>query len=302
MRNNMVWMAFIGIVLVLLLGCTRNQQEPTVPPPRGTSAVSVRASTPVPTATLPPATTTSPTDKMAAPSPTATATAAKPKETPTPSVVYVVEKGDTLSGIARKFSISVNDILAINNIDDPSKIRTGQSIAIPPGAQLLPPTPTAAATEAPTIVQPPPTATPVPPTATPEPPTPTPTPAPPTPTPTPAFEFRLAGTAYFPNCGLTSIKGYVRDASGNGMANYQVRVGVVGGDWYARPNPATQGDGFWDAILDGQAKAGRWYCYVVDPNSGAALSPRIEVETDIRDCSPGGSGRQVVQVDFQRNY
>ncbi|MCG8395594.1 N-acetylmuramoyl-L-alanine amidase [Bacillus atrophaeus] len=58
---------------------------------------------------------------------------------------YTVQKGDTLSAIARKFGVSVADLQKWNNIQDPNLIRVGQVLivsapaqAVEPGAYPLP--------------------------------------------------------------------------------------------------------------------------------------------------------------------
>jgi LysM domain len=67
-----------------------------------------------------------------APSAEATATAAPtPSPAPTPQV-YIVAKGDTISKIARRFHVTVQQLLAANKqIKDPNKIRVGDQITIP---------------------------------------------------------------------------------------------------------------------------------------------------------------------------
>lgn len=45
---------------------------------------------------------------------------------------YVVLSGESLSGIAEKFGVSVEVILAANGLDDPNKIIVGQELLIPP--------------------------------------------------------------------------------------------------------------------------------------------------------------------------
>jgi LysM repeat protein len=44
---------------------------------------------------------------------------------------YKVEKGDNPASIARKFKVSYDELLAINHIDDPRKLKIGQKILIP---------------------------------------------------------------------------------------------------------------------------------------------------------------------------
>lgn len=53
---------------------------------------------------------------------------------PTPSTgdeVYIVKKGDTLSGIARKYNTTYQELAKYNNISNPNLIRVGQKIKIP---------------------------------------------------------------------------------------------------------------------------------------------------------------------------
>ena len=45
--------------------------------------------------------------------------------------VYVVAKGDNPVMIAKKFKVSYDDLLALNHIDDPRKLKIGQKLLIP---------------------------------------------------------------------------------------------------------------------------------------------------------------------------
>ena len=44
---------------------------------------------------------------------------------------YIVAKGDNLVTIAKKFKVSYDDLVALNHIDDPRKLRIGQKLLIP---------------------------------------------------------------------------------------------------------------------------------------------------------------------------
>ncbi|MEX1117337.1 MAG: LysM domain-containing protein, partial [Terrimicrobiaceae bacterium] len=44
---------------------------------------------------------------------------------------YTVAKGDNPYSIAKRYHVSYQDLLAINNIEDPTKIQIGQKLKIP---------------------------------------------------------------------------------------------------------------------------------------------------------------------------
>jgi lipoprotein NlpD len=79
----------------------------------------------------------------------------KPSTTRVPAAdgTYKVQPGDTLRSIAAAFGRDVKDLARWNNIDDPSRIRVGQTLrVVPPGtetAAALPVTPTGPATTRP---------------------------------------------------------------------------------------------------------------------------------------------------------
>jgi LysM repeat protein len=69
--------------------------------------------------------------------PTSTAVVAVPPVTPVPSPtvgeqIYVVKAGDNPASIAQQFRIKTDDLMAANNIEDPSKLQIGQTLKIPP--------------------------------------------------------------------------------------------------------------------------------------------------------------------------
>lgn len=73
---------------------------------------------------------------------------------PTPTLIpepilYVVETGDSLSGIAEKFNVNLNDLMAANGFDNPDFVQAGQTLIIPVGG-LVEATPTFTAIPIPT--------------------------------------------------------------------------------------------------------------------------------------------------------
>lgn len=50
------------------------------------------------------------------------------------NTTYTVQPGDTLYSIARKFGVSVDDLIRVNNIADPSSLTPGQTLIIPVAA------------------------------------------------------------------------------------------------------------------------------------------------------------------------
>jgi nucleoid-associated protein YgaU len=57
-----------------------------------------------------------------------------PSVTPTscPGITYTVKAGDTLSQIAKDFGVTVEALVEANGIKDPSLIRVGEVLIIPP--------------------------------------------------------------------------------------------------------------------------------------------------------------------------
>jgi LysM repeat protein len=88
--------------------------------------------------------TISPTPTPTVLQPTATPTVAPPTATPTPAF-YVIQPGDTLSVIAERFGVPLEELQKANNIDDPNVIRVNQKLIIPG------PTPVVTATLPPTV-------------------------------------------------------------------------------------------------------------------------------------------------------
>lgn len=90
------------------------------------------------------------------------------ESTPEP-ITYVIQRGDTLLSISRRYDVTVGQIMRANNISNPELIFAGQTIIIPSGDPTAtpetPPTANSAETAVPTPTIPPtavPTATPAP--------------------------------------------------------------------------------------------------------------------------------------------
>ena len=49
----------------------------------------------------------------------------------TDPITHVVAKGDNPASIAKKFKVSYDELLALNHIDDPKKLKIGQKVLIP---------------------------------------------------------------------------------------------------------------------------------------------------------------------------
>lgn len=84
-----------------------------------------------------------PVDPTATPSGTPTAQptatlAAEPTPEPTP-IVYIVQRGDSVSLIAARFGVTPEAIIELNNLSNPNRILPGQQLLIPaPSASPAP--------------------------------------------------------------------------------------------------------------------------------------------------------------------
>jgi len=53
------------------------------------------------------------------------------QETQPAGQIYIVQAGDTLSGIALRFGVTVDDLVRVNNITDPNALAIGTHLIIP---------------------------------------------------------------------------------------------------------------------------------------------------------------------------
>lgn len=120
------------VAVAIALGALLLSRGPLAPGSSGAGDDGPSAS---PAATAAPASSPTPAPASATPAATPEPTpkkTAKPKPTATPKArTYKVQPGDTLSGIAAAFGTTVKELAALNNIDNPSLIRTGQVLKLP---------------------------------------------------------------------------------------------------------------------------------------------------------------------------
>jgi LysM repeat protein len=152
-RNNIIAVCAIFCVVAVAAGVLVSRlsrtQGVTAIPPTALGAISVTAppaAIVAVTATQPTSTgstespTTAPTSTPIPAATTALATdASKPTATAAPAPVtnapayveYTIQKGDILYTIAKKYNVTIEDILAINQIARPESLLVGQVIRIP---------------------------------------------------------------------------------------------------------------------------------------------------------------------------
>ena len=148
----------LGVVVVALLGLAvgsvistlrRQLAAPTAPPTIASTATATVAAVFSPTATP---------ISQVTPTPTPTPTEAEPiTATPTPEpqaepagtqTVHVVESGETLGGIAVQYDVTVEALMAENDLAAGDFIQVGQELIIP-GGQTAPEAPVPTETPAP---------------------------------------------------------------------------------------------------------------------------------------------------------
>jgi murein DD-endopeptidase MepM/ murein hydrolase activator NlpD len=72
--------------------------------------------------------------------------------TPEDWIPYVIQRGDTLFGLSRRFGLTVSELASANCIEDPDNITAGQFLFVPPGSNVTPVPPAVALTP---VVRPP---------------------------------------------------------------------------------------------------------------------------------------------------
>ena len=66
---------------------------------------------------------------------------ATPMPHPPGTATHTVERGETLTSISKLYGVSITELQQFNHIDDPLKLRAGQTIMIPPSPSPAAPSP-----------------------------------------------------------------------------------------------------------------------------------------------------------------
>lgn len=149
--NTNVWRIAIMLGLLVMAAVVWNLWVGTSAPPAEVESA-VAGASPTPGPTRRPSRESTPAAGLV---PTRTPTPVPPTQTPTPiPVFYEVQPGDAPLKIAAAYNISLDDLLAVNNITDPTRLQIGQTLVIPVTVTPSPsaPTPTPSPTPEPVTV------------------------------------------------------------------------------------------------------------------------------------------------------
>ncbi len=138
------WMLLGFVMMALVLAaCERPAPAPdTLPTPTGVPAATI----PVILPTAPPATAVPP-EAQPTPEPTIPPAPEPTTVSPAPGnnqgqTVHIVAPGDTLYNVSLRYGVSVEEIMAANNLTNPNALTIGQQLTIPaPGTVAQPPVP-----------------------------------------------------------------------------------------------------------------------------------------------------------------
>lgn len=264
---------FVALLLLGTAGCG------SVITPPVTEIVPSPSPSPASGFVLPPSLPPDPGGGLLEPSPT-------PTVTPTP-IIYVVREGDTLSGIAATYGVSVEALQRVNRIENPLFLQIGQTLIIPTGREEA---------VAPTELLP-------------------------TPTPMP---FSIRGVSFYETpVGSLHCLGEVVNTTAYTLTNVQVRVtlfdasgnALISGNAFAAADilpPATRAPfsllftapppnfvSHQTAALRGEIAgelAARYVPITLEEVTGAPYSPQFEVSGAVRNADPERTAATVVVV------
>lgn len=127
----------------------------------------------------------------------------------------------------------------------------------------------------------------------------------------PPKQFSAQLVRWWPNCGISLVKGKIVEPTGDPVNGLRVRVWADGWDGalsLVSGVGLTYGPGEWDVLLR-QGQTGKFYVTVWDWQTGPESYVRVEsdvLELDFNytqeNCQPESDGHQVAEVRFVRNY
>jgi LysM repeat protein len=129
---NAIISLLIRLAVVIVAGSNLALQGEAVIP----GGVPVAQTQPTPeTSPGQPTPSTMPADASAGPIPTAQPVPAEgePQATPLEPTAYTVQPGDTLTSIADRFNVSLEDLMRANDLSDPDYVQVGQQLIVPIG-------------------------------------------------------------------------------------------------------------------------------------------------------------------------
>lgn len=118
----------LGLMALLMQGCKKDADT-------GNATLPEPTNTPAPAFVEPTNTPAAPTNLVAAPGNTLPAPVEQPIAQPPPlanPTDYVIVKGDTFSTVSKKFHVTVKSLLEANPAVEPTKLKIGQTIHVPP--------------------------------------------------------------------------------------------------------------------------------------------------------------------------
>ncbi len=115
---------------------------------------------------------------------------------------------------------------------------------------------------------------------------------------TTSFEYKGSIIGVEANCGVTELRGMIRNRNGDGVIGKRVRVAWPSGSTISEcAGCEGRSDGNWDVVLDDHAKDGHWIVYMVERDSEQQISDTMDVRTT-GNCEPGGVN--TIWMDFRQ--
>jgi hypothetical protein len=110
------------------------------------------------------------------------------------------------------------------------------------------------------------------------------------------------GLGWKPNCGMTQVKVYVKDAQGNPVDGSKFRIETDGWTADSGTSGSTHyGPGWTEFFLRNEPIGGNWRVWALG-EGGSRASPVIQFTTNTGDCGDTDKGHQIAYVWFTKKY